>query len=80
MRLKIRIAGEMIKMPNRKKSITLKELNEFAKENGLSEDVELYVFGRSMLRAVTEISTEAPAEDALYTDIYLRSVEESSVN
>ena len=54
-----------------KKSLTLKDLNEFAEENGLSEDTELFVFGQSRLRAVTSISTECPADDALYTDIYM---------
>lgn len=59
-----------------KNSLTLKDLNDFAKENGLSEDTELFVFGRTRLRAITEVSTEEPAGDALYTDIYLRIEEE----
>lgn len=63
----------------KKKSISLKELNEFAAENGLSEDVELFVFGQSRLLSITEVYTECPAEDALYTDIYLRIEEESDL-
>lgn len=59
-----------------KKSITLKEINEFAKELGLSEDTELFVFGSTKLKAITSISTETPSEDALYTDIYLEVEEE----
>ena len=59
-----------------KGSITLKDLNEFAKENGLSEDTKLFIFGQIKLRAIMEISTETPSVDALYTDIYLRAEEE----
>lgn len=61
------------------KSISLKELNEFANENGLPEDVELFILGKGRLLSVTEASTEHPAEDALYTDIYLRVEEESDL-
>jgi len=63
----------------KKKTTTLKDLNDFAKENGLPEDVGLFVFGKSRLLSVTGIATEMPAEDALYTDIYFE-VEEESVN
>lgn len=59
-----------------KETMTLKNLNDFAKENGLPEDVKLFVFGEQKLLAVTEISTEEPSEDALYTDIYFRVEEE----
>ena len=60
----------------KKKTITLKELNDFAQENGLSEDVGLYIFGESRILSITDISTEMPSEDALYTDIYFNVEEE----
>lgn len=61
-----------------KNNMTLKDLNEFAKENGISEDTKLFVFGDARLLAVTEICTESPAKDALYTDIYFRIEKETN--
>lgn len=58
------------------KTMTLKDLNDFAKENGFSEDAEIYIFGKSRILSITEISTEMPSEDALYTNIYLSAEKE----
>ena len=52
-------------------SLTLKDLNEFAKENGLSEDTPLFVFGSKKLLSILSVTTEQPSADALYTDMYL---------
>lgn len=61
------------------KSLTLKDLKDFAKENGLSEDTKLHVFGRSRILPVISVSTESPSEDALYADVYLEIEKEEGL-
>lgn len=64
----------------KKETMTLKDLIDFAKENGLPEDVGLFAFGKSRLLAITSISTEVSSEDALYKDIYFEIEEEPNSN
>lgn len=61
-----------------KESITLKDLNTFAKENGLNENTKIFVNTQDRLLAIKAIFTECPSKDALYTDIYL-DIEQSNV-
>lgn len=61
-----------------KESITLKDLNTFAKENGLNENTKIFVNTQDRLLAIKAVCTECPSKDALYTDIYL-DIEQSNV-